>query len=171
MLEHRTLLLHPWTPAPPAGADRPFESREIVDAATGRRLGVARRLLAEGSLFAWIAGPVVEVCEADDEPLLFTVQRAWPLAPRWEVRDADGHRVAVVRRNLVLDRHGQPTAWAHRVPEDGGIQFCDRDGVELAFLRQTGRGAELAFTEELDGEPFVKMALLAAVLCGVGHRG
>ncbi|HZT81381.1 MAG TPA: hypothetical protein VFA26_14220, partial [Gemmataceae bacterium] len=94
MLEEQTLLLGPWA----AGG------RAVVAPATGRPLGVVRRQRAARPWWLrWLAGPVLAVHEADDEPLLFTVRRAWGLGRR-EVCDADGRLVGRLRGDRLLDR-------------------------------------------------------------------
>ena len=159
MLEHPSLLLRPGSPGP-------GETRTLVDPATGRLVGVARwQLPARRLWFPWFSGPVLTVHEADDEPLVFTVRRRGVLRPRWEVGDADGHRVALVWPGWVLDRFGDCLAWVDHAP-NGGARFHGRDGREVAWLDWSGEDLRLTFAPELQGEPFIKMALLAAALTG-----
>jgi hypothetical protein len=173
MLEHQSLLVRPWTwPAkPPPGRQAreagPGAVRAILDQDTGWQLGLARwQLPARSPWLAWLSRPLLTVHEIDDEPLVFTVRRLWALTPRWEVCDADGHSIAVVRRGWVLDRFGGCLAWIEPVPEADGFRFHGRDGRELAELNRSGNDLRVRFADDLFGEPFVKMALLAAVLCG-----
>jgi hypothetical protein len=159
MLEQHTLLLRPWAARTAGAAAR----RSIVEPATGEMLGFACwQPVAAGSWWRWLLTPVLEVHEAEDEPLLCTLHRYWSLGTVWAVRDADGRAVASVRRGLIEDPLGRclamPEAAAH------GILFRDLERQELATLSQEGDGLLLTFTEELRGEPFAKMALLAAAL-------
>ncbi len=106
----------------------------------------------------------LEVCESEDESLLFTVRRQWGLEVRWEVCDADGHRVGMIGSEFLLDRFGRCLALVEPSGDAGRIHFRSLEGVELAAL--TLRGAEmlLRFALPPEGDPFVKMVLLGAAL-------
>lgn len=132
----------------------------ILDAA-GTPLGVARR---RPGRFSWLARAPLEICEADDEPLLFTVRPRWALLPRWEVRDADSHRVGGVRGAWVFDRFGLPLAAAEPSAGRGQARFRDREGRVLAALDRSPEGTHLQFDGEAPANPFVRMILLAAAL-------
>src|SRR5438270_10365669 len=98
MLELQSLLLQPWTTASgrrPRGA----AARAVVDPATGQPLGLARAPDGTGPWWRRLTQPTLAVYETEDESLLFTVHRAWPLARRWEVRDADGRWLGAFRRS------------------------------------------------------------------------
>jgi hypothetical protein len=159
MLEQQTLLLRPWEPGP-----RPQDGprRAVLAADTGAALGSVRRAPAAAGWAGWLLPPVLRVHEADDEPLLCTLQRFWYLGTLWEVREADGHLVATVRRRRVDDRWGRRLA----VPEAGpeGVRFRARSGTVLAEAALANGEARLTFAAALAGEPFVKMALLGAAL-------
>ena len=122
VLEHKSLLLLPWSrtqPSPPA-CERPkgdLQKREILDPTSGSRLGQARWSSAEPrGLLRWLVtpNPVVAVHETEDDSLLFTMRgaRRWRLRTRyrrgkensdpeserfWEVREADEHIVGTVQ--------------------------------------------------------------------------
>jgi hypothetical protein len=157
MLEVQTLLLV--RERDPAGA------RAVVDAATGARLGSVRPAPANGRPW-WrrLAGPAVEVREHEDEPLLFTVRRAWALAPRFEVLDADGCWIGTLQGPYLEDRYGRRLAavWPGQSP--GVWVVRGSEGRELAVLLGRGGGVEVRFTEAVEAEPFAKMMLLAAAL-------
>jgi hypothetical protein len=166
MLEAQALLLRPW--AAGAGPGTAAPRRVIADPATGRPLGFARRQpAAVPPWLHWLVPPALEVHEASDEPLLFTVQRFWSLGPFWEVSDADGHRVAVLRRGRVEDRLGRDLAVRARAADGTETWLYGPGGPALATAARTVDGVRLSFTDAVAGEPFVKMALLAAAL--VGH--
>ena len=161
MLERQTLLLRPWAPAlrPPAAAGGAEARREVVDPETGAVLGFARR-----GWGAWAAAPALAVHEAGDEPLLCTVQRFWWFGRVWELREADGHRVATIRRRRITDRWGRPLAVREGRP-GGAVAWAARPGASpLATLTPTAEGLRLRFADEVAELPFVKMALLAAAL-------
>src|SRR5262245_23780140 len=62
----------------------------ITEQTTGRPLGYAYQRSTLSCCMSWLFPPCLEVYEADDEPLLFTVRRSWLIISRWRVRDADG---------------------------------------------------------------------------------
>jgi hypothetical protein len=156
MLEQQTLLLRPWI-------GRAAPRRPIVEPATGEVLGFACwQPATPGAWWRWLLAPVLEVHEAEDEPLLCTLHRYWSLGTVWAVRDADGRAVATVRRGTIEDPLGRCLA----APESAVdlLVFRDLERQELATLRREPEGLLLSFTEEVRGEPFAKMALLAAAL-------
>jgi hypothetical protein len=158
MLEQQRLLIKPWETT--TGRRRP-----ILDALTGALLGFAVWQAERGPRWLrWLTHPVLAVHEAEDEPLLFTVHRPWGLLWRWEVRDADGHPVGTFRRRLIRNRWNDALAQIEPSPHAGTLWFRNPDGRQLAALTRNEEGMALAFADELEGEPFVKMLLLASVL-------
>jgi hypothetical protein len=161
MLEEPTLLLRPWTGSARASAGG---RRDIAHPVTGAALGFARwRPSGRPPWRRWFDAPVLAVHEAEDEPLLCTVQRFWWFGPFWEVCEADGHRVATVTRDQITDRYGRPLALRRR-GRHGTVAWARPGGGELALLTNGADGIRLHFAEDLAGRPFAKMALLAAAL-------
>jgi hypothetical protein len=134
----------------------------IAEPSDGRVLGFARRCTVHARWrFRWLARQVWQVFEAEDEPLLCTVRRLWGLSPKWEVCDADGHRIGLVRAGRVSNAFGQEWAAAERTAE--GFRF--RAGKrEFARVRNSSEGLCVDFAPELHANPLAKMSLLAAVL-------
>ncbi len=167
MLEQGALLVRPCAafPAGAAGGDALALTPGLTvhDALSGAALGVAgwrgRRWPR------WLRRPVLAVHEADDAPLLFTAHRRWGLAPHWEVRDADGGTVGLLYGPLLKDRFGRNLAAEERPP---GVvrRVRDLEGRELMTLMGTLEGTRVAFGEAADGNPFLKMLLLAKALLG-----
>ncbi len=150
MLEHRVLLLR-------AGAS--LAERSIVDGESGVPLGTARWRRENGRAWRhWFRRGIMEVREREDEPLVFTVRRAWSLFPRRDVRDADEQEVGFLSGLRVHDRFGRCVA-----DFDNGVFRAPSQHI-LAELRTTTDGQNLTFGNDIAGEPFVKMLLLAAVL-------
>ena len=162
MLEHHVLLVRSRMPSPAGAASGP-PVQPIVDGESGAVLGYARwetdpspwwqRMFSRG---------VLAVHEQEDEPLLFTIRRAWGITPRHEVCDADGQPVGTLLGRLVYDRHGRPLAALAN-----GV-FRDSNQHALAELSSTTEGLRLTFGDDIAGEPFVKMLLLAAALQAAG---
>jgi hypothetical protein len=170
MLEQDGLWLGPWqlTPAGKASAavgraGRPAWTRPVLDLASRRQLGfVLRRAGLALPLLRWLTGYTLAVFETEDASLLCTLTRCWSPAWCWDVQDADGRRVAVVYRRLLLDGAGYRLA--RIVPADPAGNFLSPQGIELGTFRLAGGEAYLTFAPVLEREPFARMALLGATL-------
>jgi hypothetical protein len=106
----------------------------------------------------------LEVREADDEPLVFTVQRRWLFRRTWQVRDADGNQVGSIRGPDLRGRYGQVLARQQAAQDGFSVQFRSHDRRDLATLVRVAADVRLTFAAEVQGDPFVKMVLLAAAL-------
>jgi hypothetical protein len=112
----------------------------------------------------WLGAPLV-VHEADDEPVVFGVRRAWTLWRRWLVADADDEPVGAVAPVWLLDRWER--AILRRCPHpDGspGEAFVAGDGQKAAEWSRDGNRLRLLFHPVVRDEPFLKMLILGAVL-------
>lgn len=151
MLEHRVLLVRTRSPVPSV--------RDILDGDSGAALGYARWQTEPSSWWRRMFGcGVLAVHEQEDEPLLLTVRRVWKFSTRRRVCDADGQPLGDLLGRLIYDRYGRPLA----ALEDG--VFRAPDYLVLAELAATAEGLRLTFHDDIAGEPFVKMLLLAATL-------
>lgn len=157
MLEHRVLLVRSRSAST---GETPVPSvQAIVDGDSGATLGYARwetepsrwwrRLFRRGML---------SVHEQEDEPLLLTIHDGWRWLPRRCVCDAEGRPVGALLGRVIHDRYGRPLA----ALENGAFRAPDRRA--LAELIPTAEGLRLTFSDDIAGEPFVKMLLLAAAL-------
>jgi hypothetical protein len=159
MLEQQALLLGDWA--------RPSDGtpvRRIVDPDTGVPLGIARRNAPMPAWLSWLLGPGLAVHETEDESLLFTIRRTWRLGDRWEVRDADEHPVGSVRPPFMYDQFGRCLAVMENRTPVAPIHFRTAQEHQLATLERRDTEVRLEFTPVLDGQPFVKMLVLAAAL-------
>jgi hypothetical protein len=157
MLEKQALLVRGWTSSEPP-------RREISDVESGKLVGVVRRQPVRWPWLAWLLPGMLDVCEAEDEPLLFTLRRQWGLELRWEVCDADGRRVGMIGSEFLLDRFGRCLALVERSPDSARIHFRSVDGVELGSVTPRGSEALLRFALPAEGDPFAKMVLLGTAL-------
>lgn len=187
MLELQTLLLQPWTEPGDTLADvlraaSATRIRPILDPADERLLGFAYEPSAASTWWPWLARPALEVYETEDASLLFTVHRYWALAPKWEVRDADGHRLGTFRQPLT--RLLAPGSAGPVEPEASRVEeWCRRSSIhveqswrnpvealavasmdDLVALAHAAHGTLVTLADTLAGKPFAKMVVLAAVL-------
>jgi hypothetical protein len=158
MLELTSLLLSPWEPHGPS-------PRRILDADRGDLVGTAR--WRESTTPWWkrlISRPILEIREAGDEPLLFTLRRLWSWRVVWQAREADGHRVGLITKHEVRNRAERRLALLQVMP--GGEELYMRGllGSPLASLQKTAQGDLLKFDEMVENNPFAKMVLLGAAL-------
>jgi hypothetical protein len=154
MLEHRVLLVRPRSAS---------GVRAIVDGEGGKPLGFARwETETPRSWWRPFTRAILAVREHEDEPLLCTLRHAWGLLPRCEVRDAEGHRVGScsLRGWIIRDRYGRPLGAFHGA--NGTVRSSTRR--VLAEWTATADGVRITFSDDIAGEPFVKMLLLAACL-------
>lgn len=151
MLEHRVLLLRPCSAS---------GVRTIVDGDSGKPLGFARREVETPRRW-WrlLARGVLSVREHEDEPLLCTIRRAWSLLPCCIVSDAEGQQIGSLLGRILHDRYGRPLAAFH---DDGAFRGSAQR--VLARLSAAEDGLRLAFSDDIAGEPFIKMLLLSAAL-------
>ena len=150
MLEQRVLLVRSRTAS---------AVQAIVDGESGAALGSVRwKSESPSSWWRLFGRCVMAVHEHEDEPLLFTLRRAWSLLPRREVRDAENQPVGSLLGRLVQDQHGRAVASLQ-----DGIFRSPRQHV-LAELASAPDGLRLSFHADVADEPFVKMLLLAAAL-------
>ncbi len=195
MLESHGLLLGPWAPpARWSGhlrAEAGGQARAVHDLATAAALGFAYRSPGTAGVWPrWLARPRLEVYETEDASLVFSVCRAW-WSGAWDVSDAEGRAVGGFRAGafrlsaeavrlwqlpagaagvkyrgtLVRDRFGRLLAWMDPAGPATG-RLVAADGAALAHLSRSGQGTEVRFVPAQDGNPFLKMLLLAAVLAG-----
>ncbi len=153
MLEQQLLVLRPGPSRTP---------QTLVEAATGTPLGFTRWRAPGGWLRRWLVGPILEVHEQEDEPLLFTVSRCWSIAARHLVCDADDVPVGVLDRARLLDRFGH--LFAVRRREGDRDVFRTTTGCPVAEAEPVDETVRLSFHAAVENEPFAKMLLLAAVL-------
>ena len=131
-------------------------------ASAGRR-SASRAGAAPGSWWArWLVGPVLEVHEQEDEPLLFTVRRCWSFAARYLVCDADDVPVGELDRSQLLDRLGR--LFSVRRREGERLVFRTSTGCPVAEAEAVEETVRLSFHAAVEHQPFAKMLLLAAVL-------
>jgi hypothetical protein len=163
MLEQPSLWLSAPSHAWPPGLPRTGRwLRRVLAADTRQSLGHVA--ISPGRWLPWPAGRSVAAYEEPDASLLFTARRIRWVWPVIVVAEADG--------NLVARIHGpKVTSPSHRFLAQRGPSatgrvgsFVTRSGAELIRWEPDGAGTVVHFIADVRREPFVKMALLAAVL-------
>jgi hypothetical protein len=167
MLENPALWLAAWSAYPQPGTDRNGVEPPrwaVLDPATHAFLGLVRcRRRWSGTWFGWLEQPVVEVFETADESFLFRMWRSWGPSKTWRVADAEGRPVGTLRGTQVRGWQGQLLAIVAMAERSGRWQ--SPDGRELGSFRADGEGIVARFAlEVLEGDPFVRMVLLASLL-------
>jgi hypothetical protein len=124
----------------------------VLDPATHAFLGLVRcRRRWSGTWFGWLEQPVVEVFETADESFLFRMWRSWGPSKTWRVADAEGRPVGTLRGTQVRGWQGQLLAIVAMAERSGRWQ--SPEGIVARFA-----------LEVLEGDPFVRMVLLASLL-------
>ncbi len=158
MLEHEILVFTPastglgWT---------------IRDAASGKQVGVARRLTGGGFWSRWLRRTFLAVHESEDEPLLCTVHRLWGFREAWELRDADAQPVGKLSGTVIRGRLGRLLSRV-AAPERGTVHYLDRQARTTATLTRYG-DCRLTFNPESKGDPFTRMLVLSDVLIEISR--
>jgi hypothetical protein len=161
MLEHPELLICPWAEEPGA-ANAAVRKRLIRLPASGQFLGFARAV-STSSWWSWVTRQTLQVFETEDASLLTTVYRPRGLRRTSEVYDSEEHRVGFIYRNGLWESSG--TRLATMEAHTGGGRFVNPTGSELAaFELRREEGTVLIFHPPLEGKPFARMIVLAAVL-------
>jgi hypothetical protein len=173
-------------------AEAGSQTRAVLDLASAAALGFAYRNPGTAGVWPrWLARPRIEVYETEDASLVFGACRAW-WSGAWDVADAEGRAVGSFRANayrltaqavhlwqlppapgndpkypgtLIRDRFGGLLAWLDPAGGDTG-RILAADGAVLAELTRSAQGTEVRFIPARDGNPFLKMLLLAALLAG-----
>jgi uncharacterized protein YxjI len=169
---------------------RTVDSYDIVDPESGRKVGVAREVPgALVKLLRWFISKKLmptqlEVCEVEDESLLFTLRRPVRLwRQRVDVYDAEDRRVGYFKSRVfssgggfrVFDYRGHLFAHLQGDWISCNFAFLTPDGRQLGLVSKkwAGLGKELftsaddyfvSLHEELEDQPIAKMLLLGAAL-------
>jgi hypothetical protein len=162
MLEEPELLICPWA-AEPGPRSTAIRKRLIRLPATSRFLGFARAAPAL-SWWSWLTRRTLQVFETEDASLLMTLYRPWALRRTWEVRDAEERHVGFIYRNGLWDSAGARLAGTQWAAVNGAGRFLSPTGSELAAFEPGQDGIRLVFHPVLEGKPFARMTVLAAVL-------
>lgn len=182
MLEEDALLIYPWSicagPCNRPELITPCKTpiRPILQPGSLVQLGLAFWTDDQVPLWRrWLAAPRLTVCETDDISLVFSLCSSWGSRHRRAVLDAENKRVGTVRflprqvqgavRGFLQDARGQVFARleAGRTADEP-TRFIGLEGKLLGTIEPAAEGMLLSFATVLQGSPFVRMLLLAALL-------
>jgi len=141
MLEHPSLVVESRGPC-----------RAILDSNSGERIGSAVRVPR-----GWLRPGATAIHESPDNSLLAVTGRANWLGPT-VVWDADGQTVAILRGDLLVGPGGEFLA------RRAGRSFVTSSSEALVTWTPSANRLLVRFAEQTDGQPFLRMALLAAAL-------
>jgi hypothetical protein len=111
----------------------------------------------------WPARPALEIVEAPDQALLFTLRRSWLFPSTWSLYDAEGSFVGQLVADALLDPHGQRFA-VHRFEPPATWVLAETTGREYARLESEGVEERLLFTDARLTNPFLRMLVLGSFL-------
>lgn len=144
----------------------PTSKRLLEDAESHEILGFATwwTCASPGWRF-WLGRPRCTVHEELDDSLLFAMRPARFFRKSWTVLDADERTVGTVMKEWILDydRRLLAQSW-HTLEQRSHVVFRAPRGGELARLQPQETSWRLDFRAEAEGDPFLKMLLLAASL-------
>lgn len=148
-------------------ADRPDSSRRRESFsvhAPGDGAAIGRLIFDSVTWLPWRVRWQLAAFESPEESELFVGRRAgW--APRdWDVFDADGRLVALVRGAFLLSAAGDVCGQCRRSAPSlpGGV--VDSAGARLASWSGANSELDLRFAPEIALSPFLKMAIVVAAL-------
>jgi hypothetical protein len=152
---------------------------EVLDPDNEHRAGIVRKGRSQAAgLFqrllylVWMPARF-EVCETEDESLIFTINRSRGLlGPTIEVADADDHLVGYLKAGFrgdlwIYGWDGDAFGRIRRKLEKGEISIVRPDSVELGEVTDGCPGDSsfiLSVDEKIADEPFAKMLILGAIL-------
>jgi len=140
---------------------RPF--RVIQDLDSGQLLGHVLPAPPTNWL-DWLGRRSMAICEVPDGSLLCALQRDW----RWSderLFDSENQLVARIRGSHVFWANEQLLARLERSSAPGQWRILNDQNTDIAMLACTGEQQRLTFHPRITDEPFIKMALLALIVC------
>ncbi len=158
MLEHSTLLIHPWTRSTLADGGAAW-IRPITDAAA-HPLGFVRSQVAPISWLFWARNLQLDVFETEDAAHLMRLTRSWTIFSTWDLHDAEDRPVGRIFPKSLIGDDGQCLGFL----ELAGRILDPSAQVLAKFSRKNGVGVELTFSSTSAANPFLRMLLLGCLL-------
>jgi hypothetical protein len=110
------------------------------------------------------ASPILNICEQEDQPLLFTISPCWSFLSKHVIHDAEGRRIGFVRRDRLLDYSG--FRWAEFLGESNEGDGCFWGNGQQCLAQMSAHDSQLRMmvNPSLTADPFSKMLLVAGAL-------
>jgi hypothetical protein len=116
----------------------------------------------------WWPWPVrwfISAFEGPDQSAVFAGRRAGWLPRDWDVVDADGRLIGLVRNPFLLGAEGAIVGKLSRSPDRRSGSVVDPGGKTIAcWAPDEESGTRVEFASEIADQPFIKMTILLAVL-------
>jgi hypothetical protein len=165
MLESRTLWISNSKVASDSSPRRSESIRTVRWEPSGRDIGwiVAHPL----RWWPWKIIATLSAFEGPDRSAIFAGRRAgwWP--GDWDVHEADGRLVGLVRGAHVLHAGGEVLGRVIRERDGATGRIVSPGGSRLVDWKLVDSGVQIEFAADLDEQPFAKMAVIIAVLIGL----
>jgi hypothetical protein len=111
---------------------------------------------------AWVAA-----FELPDDSAVFSGRRAGWLPGDWDVFDADGKVVGMIRGPYLFAADGTLVGTQAVGQERHSGRIIDSDANAIARWQPERSGARIEFADALSEQPFIKMTIVIAVLIGL----
>jgi hypothetical protein len=113
----------------------------------------------------WHVRWFISAFEGPDQSAVFAGRRAGWLPRDWDVVDADGRLVGLVRNPFLLGADGRIIGKLSPSADRRSGSVADAAGKSSArWAPDDGSGTRIEFASEIADHPFVKMTILVAVL-------
>ncbi len=131
----------------------------------GRQLGFVRFAgTARPAWFSWLRGLRLDVYETDDASHLMTLLRPWGMFRMWDVYDADEQCIGSIYPPSLVDSDGERRGYLD-LRDGGDGSILDQSRQVIATFRAANLTTlEVTFTADPEGNPFLRMLLLAGIL-------
>lgn len=115
----------------------------------------------------WNVVATISAFEGPDRSAVFAGRRAGWLPGDWDVHEADGRIVGLVRGVHILHSGGEILGRIVRERMSATGRIVAQDGTRLTKWAPQETGTRIEFATSLDEEPFAKMAAIIAVVIGL----
>jgi hypothetical protein len=162
MLESQVLWLSPAEVATTGRAGSNATRRRVLGGSARREIGhIVERPLRwwPGRVRAWVSA-----FEGPDESAVFSGRRAGWLPGDWDVFDADGKVVGMIRGPYLFAADGTLVGTQAAGQERHAGRIIDSDSNAVARWQPEQGGARIEFADALAGQPFIKMTIVIAAL-------
>jgi hypothetical protein len=165
MLESQAL----WLSEPKSPSDPDLRGVALVRQVRTSHHGIDLGRIAVHRLrwWPWRVHSFISAFEGPDQSAVFAGRRAGWLPRDWDVVDADGRLVGLVRNHYLLGAEGAIIGKLKFGRDRRSGTVVDAAGKPAARWALDGPGTRIDFAAELEDQPFIKMTILLAVLIAI----